>query len=95
MSRRRPGVDRMVEAVLAGEAIPAGELGPEGAEVLRAAIVLRAARPGAGVPSEEFLTRLRREIAAGSGIPRKAPPRRAARPEIGRASCRERVLYTV
>jgi cytochrome b6-f complex iron-sulfur subunit len=56
----------MVEAVLAGEAIPAGELGPEDAEVLRAAIELRAARPGAGVPSEEFLTRLRRDIAAGS-----------------------------
>ncbi|HEX3828315.1 MAG TPA: Rieske (2Fe-2S) protein [Sporichthyaceae bacterium] len=66
MIRCKADVDRMVEAVLAGQAIRAGELGPEDAEVLRAAIELRAARPGAGVPSEEFLTRLRRDIEVAS-----------------------------
>jgi nitrite reductase/ring-hydroxylating ferredoxin subunit len=71
MIRRKPDVDRMIEAILAGKAIPAGELGPEDAEVLRAAMKLRAARPGSGVPSEEFLTRLRQNInaeAAGSDV---------------------------
>jgi hypothetical protein len=32
MVRRKPDVDRMIEAILAGKAIPAGELGPEDAE---------------------------------------------------------------
>jgi cytochrome b6-f complex iron-sulfur subunit len=69
MSNREPDVDRLVEAILAGKPIPAAELSSADAEVLRAAIELRAARPGAGAPSEEFLTRLRGDIAARTADP--------------------------
>jgi Rieske Fe-S protein len=52
----------MVDAVLAGESLPSGRLEPDDAEALRAAITLRAARPGADVPGEEFVTSLRRRL---------------------------------
>jgi cytochrome b6-f complex iron-sulfur subunit len=81
MRRRRRDLDRMVEAVLAGESLPAGRLEPDEVGALRAAIDLRAARPGADLPEEEFVTDLRRRLAATEsgevpssavGIPRRA-----------------------
>jgi cytochrome b6-f complex iron-sulfur subunit len=81
MRRRRRDLDRMVEAVLAGESLPAGRLEPDEVEALRAAIDLRAARPGADLPEEEFVTDVRRRLAATLsgevassqvGIPRRA-----------------------
>jgi nitrite reductase/ring-hydroxylating ferredoxin subunit len=71
----------MVEAVLAGESLPSGRLEPDEVEALRAAIELRAARPGADLPEEDFVTGLRRQLSAAataeadsppSGIPRRA-----------------------
>jgi Rieske Fe-S protein len=64
MTRRQRDLDRMVEAVLAGQPLPSGRLEPDEVEALRAAIALRAGRPGADVPGEEFVTSLRRRIAA-------------------------------
>src|SRR5580692_2438527 len=56
----------MVEAVLAGEALPSGRLEADEVEALRTAIELRAARPAADLPEEEFVTGLRRRLAASS-----------------------------
>jgi nitrite reductase/ring-hydroxylating ferredoxin subunit len=70
----------MVEALLAGEPLPPGQLDPEEVDALRAAIELRAARPGADLPEEEFVTGLRRRLAASSleeanGSPSRVPRR--------------------
>jgi nitrite reductase/ring-hydroxylating ferredoxin subunit len=71
----------MVDALLAGDPLPSGQLEPDDVEALRAAIELRAARPGADTPEEDFVTDLRRRLAAGSSrgadpsplrIPRRA-----------------------
>jgi Rieske Fe-S protein len=71
----------MVDAVLDGEPIPSGRLEPDEVDALRVAIELRAARPGADLPDEDFVTGLRRQLAAASsaqhetrssGIPRRA-----------------------
>jgi Rieske Fe-S protein len=71
----------MVDAVLAGEPLPSGRLEPDEADALRAAIEVRAARPGADLPEEEFVTGLRRRVAAAasddgarssSRVPRRA-----------------------
>jgi Rieske Fe-S protein len=70
----------MVEAVLAGDRLPAGRLDPEEVEALRAAIELRAARPGAELPDEAFVTDLRRRLATASDPAHASPsriPRRA------------------
>jgi cytochrome b6-f complex iron-sulfur subunit len=76
MRRRRRDLDRMVEAVLTGDPLPSGRLEPDEVEALRAAIELRAARPGADLPDEEFVTDLRRRLAAASsGATGLAPPR--------------------
>ena len=81
MRRRRRDLDRMVDALLAGDPLPSGQLEPDEVEALRAAIELRAARPGADAPEEDFVTDLRRRLAAGSSrgadpsplrIPRRA-----------------------
>jgi len=81
MKRRRPDLDRMVEAVLAGESLPSGRLEPDEVEALRAAIELRAGRPGADLPDEEFVTGLRRRLSESSDAEADAPssriPRRA------------------
>jgi cytochrome b6-f complex iron-sulfur subunit len=74
MKRRRQDLDRLVEAVLAGESLPSGRLEPDEVEALRAAITLRAARPGADVPGEEFVTNLRRRIAAESTADSEVTP---------------------
>jgi Rieske Fe-S protein len=62
--RRRVDIDRLAEAILAGERVPEGQLDQADAAALRAAIELRAARPGADSPSEAFVTDLRRQISA-------------------------------
>src|SRR5437588_9146877 len=81
MKRRRRDLDRMVDALLAGDPLPSGHLEPDEIEALRAAIDLRAARPGADLPEEDFVTGLRRRLAAASstegetsrsGVPRRA-----------------------
>ena len=81
MKRRRRDLDRMVDALLAGDPLPSGRLEPDEVEALRAAIELRAARPGADLPEEDFVTDLRRRLAAASsgqseaqrsGVPRRA-----------------------
>ena len=78
--RRRPrNLERMVEAVLAGDPLPSGRLEPDEVEALRAAIELRAARPGADLPEEEFVTGLRRRLAAASADQAGTPPSRIGR----------------
>jgi cytochrome b6-f complex iron-sulfur subunit len=79
MRRRRQDLDRMVEAVLAGEALPSGRLEPDEVDALRAAIELRAARPGADLPEEEFLTGLRRRITVASAAEGETSPSRLPR----------------
>jgi Rieske Fe-S protein len=59
----RRGVDRAVEAVLAGEAIPTGHLASqEDADALRAAIELRAAVVADDGPDPAFVAGLRRRL---------------------------------
>jgi nitrite reductase/ring-hydroxylating ferredoxin subunit len=81
MKRRRRDLDRMVDALLAGDPLPSGQLEPDEIEALRVAIELRAARPGADLPDEDFVTDLRRRLTADSSeeaeAPRSAVPRRA------------------
>jgi nitrite reductase/ring-hydroxylating ferredoxin subunit len=61
-----------VEAVLEGESLPSGRLDdPSDVDELRAAIALRAARPGADLPSQEFVTRLRQELEEADESPGK------------------------
>lgn len=77
----RSDLDRMVEAVLAGKPLPTGRLDPEEVQTLRAAIELRAARAGAGVADEGFVTDLRNQLRADAApLPdasRARLPRRA------------------
>ena len=79
MKNRRRDVDRMVEALLAGDPLPSGRLEPDEVEALRAAIELRAARPGADQPEEEFVTGLRRRLAAASSEAADKSPSRVPR----------------
>jgi cytochrome b6-f complex iron-sulfur subunit len=79
MRRRRRDLDRMVEAVLAGEALPSGRLEPDEVEALRTAIELRTARPGADLPEEEFVTGLRRRLTAASAAEGATSPSRIPR----------------
>jgi Rieske Fe-S protein len=81
--RRRSGA--AVEAVADGRPVPTGRVDDdEEVGALRAAIELNAARPGADQPSEEFVDRLRDELAATTGgvdadpSPRAGITRRAA-----------------
>jgi cytochrome b6-f complex iron-sulfur subunit len=75
--RRRP-----VDAVFDDQAIPAGPPEPGDVDLLRTAIELRSADPGAGVPSEEFVDRLRDRLAAELG----SAPGGAAAETAGRAT---------
>jgi nitrite reductase/ring-hydroxylating ferredoxin subunit len=79
--RRGRDLDRIVEALLAGDPLPSSRLDADEVEALRVAIELRAARPGADLPGEEFVTELRRRLTATpsaravperSGVPRRA-----------------------
>ena len=69
----------MVDALLAGDPLPSGRLEPDEVESLRAAIELRTARPGADLPEEEFVTGLRRRLAAASSEGAEALPFRIPR----------------
>lgn len=61
--RRRQSPDRWIDALIKGEPIPQRVLDdPDEVEALRAAIALRAARPGADLPSESFLSGLREQL---------------------------------
>jgi cytochrome b6-f complex iron-sulfur subunit len=82
--RRRLDVDRLADAVLAGERLPEGDLDPADADALRAAIQLRAARPGADNPSEEFITDLRRRIAQATSPVSEEEPTAIADRSFGR-----------
>jgi Rieske Fe-S protein len=63
--RRRKRGDQFADAIATGEAIPSGRIDdPEDADALRAAIALRAGQAAADLPSEEFVGRLRQELAA-------------------------------
>jgi Rieske Fe-S protein len=63
--KRRP--DRLFDAVAEGRPLLEGNLDdPEDAEALRAAIELRASVPAADLPTEEFVTELRRRLAQES-----------------------------
>jgi nitrite reductase/ring-hydroxylating ferredoxin subunit len=74
MKRRKAKADPMVEAVLQGEPLPSGQLDDSSdVDELRAAIALKAARPGADLPSEEFVTRLRQELKKVDEAPGKGP----------------------
>jgi Rieske Fe-S protein len=81
--RRRP--DTWVDALVEGDRIPADRIDdPDEIDALRAAIALRAGRPGADLPSEEFLTGLRQQLEdsetpAGGGQPVGLPSRRLSR----------------
>jgi cytochrome b6-f complex iron-sulfur subunit len=78
--RRSTDLDRMVESLLAVDPLPSGSLGPDDVETLRVAIELRAARPAADLPDADFVTGLRRRLAAASEAESDAPsriPRRA------------------
>lgn len=78
MSRRKPRVDRRVEALLEGRSLPAGPLDdPADVDALRAAIELNAARPAADLPSDEFVAGLRRRLADEDRSPEPAVSRRA------------------
>lgn len=81
MRRRRRDFERAVEALLAGDPLPSSRLDADEVEALRVAIELRAARPGADLPEEAFVTELRRRLtesergraaAPASGLPRRA-----------------------
>jgi nitrite reductase/ring-hydroxylating ferredoxin subunit len=64
----------MVDALLAGDPLPSGRLEPDEVDALRVAIDLRAARPGADLPDEEFVTGLRRRLAATAASEADATP---------------------
>jgi cytochrome b6-f complex iron-sulfur subunit len=69
----------MVEALLAGDPLPSGRLAPDVVVAWRAAIVLGAARPGGDQPDEEFVTGLRRRVAAASSAGEDTSPSRIPR----------------
>src|ERR1700730_2188982 len=79
MSPRKRRIDRLFDAVADGQTLPPGRIDdPEDAEALRAAIELRAAQPAADLPSEEFVAKLRRQLAderADVGANRRVPRR--------------------
>lgn len=85
MNERR--VHRFVERLLRGKRPRAFRAEEADVEQLRAAIVLRAARPGNGVPREEFVTGLHRRLAAEMA---DTEPDQEARPAVDRT--RRRVV---
>ena len=79
MNRRTQRAGRLTNALVDGEALPAGRVpagrvpDDEDLAAFRIAIALRAGRPAADLPSEEFVTRLRQELAADVDIARRPP----------------------
>lgn len=82
------GITRYIEDLLRSRRPRAFRVGPEEAALARTAIILRSARPGSGVPTEEFVTGLHNRLAAeledarlepeAPGRPRRALLRAAA-----------------
>jgi cytochrome b6-f complex iron-sulfur subunit len=67
VTRRKRRPDRLFDAVAEGQPLPEGHLeDPEDVEALRVAIELRGGVPAADLPSEEFVTGLRRRLAEES-----------------------------
>jgi Rieske Fe-S protein len=67
VSRRKRRPDRLFDAVAEGRPLPEGRLeDAEDVEALRAAIELRGQVPAADLPSEEFVSGLRRRLAQES-----------------------------
>ena len=63
MTRRRHDPDHLIDALIKGEPLPRDVIDdPDQVAALRAAVALRAARPGADLPSESFLTDLRQQL---------------------------------
>ena len=88
MRRRKPRGDGPVDAVADGEAIPAGRLDdPDDVDALRMAIELKSAQPAADLPSEEFVAKLRRNLAdEGAPAGRRGFSRRAILTSAGVAA---------
>jgi Rieske Fe-S protein len=77
--RRRKRGDQFADAIATGAAIPSGRIDDsEHADALRAAIALRAGQAAADLPSEDFVGRLRQELAAETqtASPTAGPDRR-------------------
>jgi nitrite reductase/ring-hydroxylating ferredoxin subunit len=73
VTRRKRRPDRLFDAVAEGQPLPEGRLeDPDDIEALRAAIELRGGVPAADLPSEEFVTELRRRLARETSA--TAPP---------------------
>lgn len=58
------GITRYIEDLLRARRPRAFRAGPDEAALARTAIILRSARPGSGVPAEEFVTSLHKRLAA-------------------------------
>jgi cytochrome b6-f complex iron-sulfur subunit len=62
--RRTRRADRFADAIADGDALPAGRLeDPDDVDAVRVAITLKGAVPAADLPSEEFVAKLRQDIA--------------------------------
>ncbi|WP_261574294.1 Rieske (2Fe-2S) protein [Frankia gtarii] len=68
------GLRRFVEDLIGHRRPRPFDAGPQDAAALRAAITLRAARPGSDMPSEEFVERLHRHLAAAEAVSGRAVP---------------------
>lgn len=78
MSRGKRRVDRHVDAMLEGSRLPLDRLDdPADVDALRAAIELNAARPAADLPSDAFVTGLRKQLADLDRPPSPGVSRRA------------------
>jgi Rieske Fe-S protein len=77
-----------VDAVADGHALPAGRLDdPDDVDALRMAIELKSAQPAADLPSEEFVAKLRRDLADEGAPPgRRGISRRAVLTSAGVAA---------
>jgi Rieske Fe-S protein len=77
-----------VNAVADGDAIPAGRLeDPDDVDALRMAIELKSAQPAADLPSEQFVAKLRRDLAnEGAPAGRRGISRRAILTSAGVAA---------
>jgi nitrite reductase/ring-hydroxylating ferredoxin subunit len=77
MNRRTERAGRPTNAIVDGRGVPAGRVHDEELEAFRVAIALRAGRPAADLPTEDFVTRLGRELAAEVDLP-QVPGRQRA-----------------
>jgi Rieske Fe-S protein len=88
MRRRNRRGDAPIDAIADGDAIPAARLSePDDADALRMAITLKAGQPAADLPSEEFVAKLRQELADEGAPPtRHGVSRRAVLTAAGAAA---------